>query len=112
MAAGITGIGYNRALTGRDLDSGDLFDPAFEGHVGMFLEMRDTRAGPAVAGRPAGGCHRGRRRRTERLVQQRSGWIVRGYYGNDYLDQLGTGNLWVSMAWSGDVFGLAVDDPT
>ncbi|MGH2684457.1 MAG: ABC transporter substrate-binding protein, partial [Actinomycetota bacterium] len=42
-AAGITGIGYDISLTGRELTSvNDLFDPAFAGRVGLFLEMRDT----------------------------------------------------------------------
>ncbi|MGH2685083.1 MAG: extracellular solute-binding protein, partial [Actinomycetota bacterium] len=36
---------------------------------------------------------------------------VRGFYGNDYLDQLGTGNLAASMAWSGDIFALSLDNP-
>jgi spermidine/putrescine transport system substrate-binding protein len=35
----------------------------------------------------------------------------RGFYGNDYVDQLATGSLAVSMAWSGDVFALALDNP-
>ncbi|HYN35791.1 MAG TPA: extracellular solute-binding protein, partial [Actinomycetota bacterium] len=40
---GITGIAYNEDLTGREITSiEDLFDPAFEGRVGMFSEMRDT----------------------------------------------------------------------
>jgi spermidine/putrescine transport system substrate-binding protein len=36
---------------------------------------------------------------------------VRGFYGNEYADQLATGSLAVSMAWSGDVFALALDNP-
>lgn len=113
-AAGLVGIGYNRALTGRDITSvEDLFDPAFAGHVGMFLEMRDTfnfmfyllgvepeqatLADVEEAGRM--------------LQQQRDDGIVRNYYGNDYLSPLGTGDLWVTMAWSGDVFSLSLDNP-
>jgi spermidine/putrescine transport system substrate-binding protein len=47
----------------------------------------------------------------QRLLEQRDSGIVRGYYGNDYTDQLATGSLWVSMAWSGDVFALQQDNP-
>jgi spermidine/putrescine transport system substrate-binding protein len=113
-AAGITGIGYNRALTGRDLESvEDLFDPAFEGHVGMFKEMRDSFGLVllSMGVEPEEATIDDVEKAADRLVEQREQGIVRAYYGNDYLDQLGTGNLWVSMAWSGDVFGLAVDDP-
>jgi len=34
---------------------------------------------------------------------QKDSGTVRAYYGNDYLDELRSGNLAVSMAWSGDV---------
>ena len=41
--AGITGIAYNPALTGRELRSiNDLLDPEFAGRVAMLSEMRDT----------------------------------------------------------------------
>ena len=41
--SGMTGIGYNPKLTGPEITStDDLFDPAFEGQVGMMTEMRDT----------------------------------------------------------------------
>src|SRR5262245_10458186 len=40
---GFTGIAYNIDVTGRDLAStDDLFDPEFEGKIGMLTEMRDT----------------------------------------------------------------------
>jgi spermidine/putrescine transport system substrate-binding protein len=113
-AAGITGIGYNRALTGRDLTSiDDLFDPAFAGHVGMFSEMRDTynfmllREGKD----PTQATEDDIAAATDELIRIGDTGQFRGFYGNDYLDQLGGGNLWATMAWSGDVFALSVDDP-
>jgi spermidine/putrescine transport system substrate-binding protein len=113
-AAGITGIGYNRALCGRDLTSiEDLFDPAFAGHVGMFSEMRDTynfmllREGKD----PTQATEDDIAAATEELIRIGDTGQFRGFYGNDYLDQLGGGNLWVTMAWSGDVFSLSLDNP-
>jgi spermidine/putrescine transport system substrate-binding protein len=113
-AAGITGIGYNRALTGRDLTSiEDLFDPAFAGRVGMFLEMRDTynfmllKEGKA----PETATLEDIEAATQELIEHRDRGQFRAFYGNDYLDQLGGGNLAATMAWSGDVFALSVDDP-
>jgi spermidine/putrescine transport system substrate-binding protein len=36
---------------------------------------------------------------------------VRGYYGNEYAQELANGSLAVTMAWSGDVFQLQFDNP-
>jgi spermidine/putrescine transport system substrate-binding protein len=30
--------------------------------------------------------------------------VLRKYYGQDYIDDLTRGDLWASMAWSGDIF--------
>ncbi|MBI4260512.1 MAG: spermidine/putrescine ABC transporter substrate-binding protein [Actinobacteria bacterium] len=113
-AAGITGIGYDRSLTGRELTSvEDLFDPAFAGHVGMFTEMRDT-FGLVMLSQgvdPLQATVDDARNAQAKLIEQRDAGIVRSYYGNEYLDQLATGNLWATMAWSGDVFALRVDNP-
>lgn len=113
-AAGITGIGYNRALTGRDLTSiEDLFDPAFAGHIGMFTEMRDTFnfMFHLLGVEPADATLEDAEAATQKLREQADAGLVRGYYGNDYADQLAGGNLWATMAWSGDVFALQLDEP-
>jgi spermidine/putrescine transport system substrate-binding protein len=112
-AAGITGIGYNRELTGRDITSiEDLFDPAFAGSVGMFKEMRDTYNFMFYLEdiEPTEATLDDVEQATEKLRQQVEDGIVRAYYGNDYLDQLAAGNLSITMAWSGDVFGLLDPD--
>lgn len=112
--AGLTGIGYNPELTGRELTSiEDLFDPAFEGHVGMFLEMRDTfgfallSLGIVPNEATIGDVEKAQ----QKLLEQREAGIVRGYYGNEYADGLARGDLWVSMAWSGDIYNLNFDNP-
>lgn len=113
-AAGITGIGYDRSLTGRELTSvEDLFDPAFAGHVGMFTEMRDTFGLIllSMGVEPVSATVEDVERAQQRMIEQRDAGIVRGYFGNDYLDQLAQGNLWATMAWSGDVFALRLDNP-
>jgi spermidine/putrescine transport system substrate-binding protein len=113
-AAGITGIGYDISLTERELTSlDDLFDPAFAGHVGMFLEMRDTFnfALLRLGKDPQRATTADVEEAQQMLLDQKEQGIVRGYYGNDYLDQLAAGNLWVSMAWSGDIFALQLDNP-
>ena len=113
-AAGITGIGYNIELTGREIRSiNDLFDPEFRGKVGMFSEMRDTidfvfYLDGVV---PQEATMADVERAIERLEQQKNDGIVRAYYGNEYTDQLAAGNLALTMAWSGDIFALRQDDP-
>lgn len=113
-AAGMTGIGYDVSLTGRDLTSvEDLFDPAFAGKVGMFKEMQDTWGLIllSLGVEPTNATIADLEKAQQKLIKQREDGIVRGYYGNDYADQLATGSLWVSMAWSGDVFALQLDNP-
>jgi spermidine/putrescine transport system substrate-binding protein len=111
---GITGIGYNRSLAGRTISSfTDLWDPELAGHVGMLTEMVDTMSMTllSLGIEPETATVEDAERATERLLEQRDAGIVRGYYGNDYIDGLGTGDLWATMAWSGDVFFLQQDNP-
>jgi spermidine/putrescine transport system substrate-binding protein len=111
-AAGITGIGYDIEATGRELTSvQDLFDPAFAGRVGMFTEMRDT-FGLVLLSQgvePSQATVEEVEKAQQVLLENRDNF--RGFYGNDYYDQLATGNLAVSMAWSGDIFALSLDNP-
>lgn len=111
---GITGIAYNPSLTGRDITSfADLWDDSFAGHIGMLTEMVDTMSitlltmGVDLEQATIDDAERAQ----ERLLRQRDAGIVRGYYGNDYANGLARGDLWATMAWSGDVFQLQLVDP-
>jgi len=114
-AAGITGIGYNKKLTKRPITSvKDLWDPAFKGRVGMFSDMRDVvNFGLYYNGikPPEKATLDDVENAIQSLQQQRDAGIVRGYYGNDYVDQLASGNLHLTMAWSGDVNFLKSENP-
>ena len=106
--SGITGIAYNSELTGRDITTvEDLFDPAFKGKVGMFTEMRDTMnlvlLGMGVD--PQDATLEDAQAAQQKLLQQREDGIVRQYYGNDYVQPIGNGDLALTMAWSGDILG-------
>jgi spermidine/putrescine transport system substrate-binding protein len=106
--AGITGIAYNPELTGREITSvNDLFDPAFEGKVGMFDEMRDTMhltlLGMGV--KPQEATTEDAKAAQQKLLKQQEDGIVRAYYGNDYVGPLAQGDLALCIAWSGDVVG-------
>ena len=106
--SGITGIAYNPEITGREITSvEDLFDPAFEGKVGMMTEMRDTMnlviLGAGVD--PQDATIEDAEAAQQKLLEQRDKGIVRQYYGNDYVQPLANGDLALTMAWSGDVLG-------
>lgn len=111
---GITGIGYNRDLVGGEISSfADLFDPTLDGHVGMLTEMVDTMNMTLLmmGVDPQEATVADADEAKSRLLEQREAGIVRGYYGNDYLDGLARGDLWASMAWSGDIFYLQQAQP-
>jgi spermidine/putrescine transport system substrate-binding protein len=114
-ATGITGIGYNKKLTKRPITSvKDLWDPAFKGRVGMFSDMRDdVYFGLYYNGviPPDKATLEDVEKAVQVLQQQREAGLVRGYYGNDYIDQLAGGNLYLTMAWSGDVNFLKSENP-
>jgi spermidine/putrescine transport system substrate-binding protein len=112
---GITGIAYNLDATGREIGSvEDLFDPAFNGKIGMLTEMRDT-VGLILLGLgvdpstvttfdDAAGAF-------DQLAGAKSDGQIRAFTGNDYLDDLSTGNFAACIGWSGDVVQLARDNP-
>ncbi len=112
--SGITGIAYNPKLTKRDITSfNDLFDPAFKGKVGMFTEMRDTMnlALLGIGVNPLNATIADATNAQKKLLEQANAGIVRQYYDNSYTDALAKGDLWVTMAWSGDIFQLQFDNP-
>lgn len=110
--SGFTGIAYNPELTGREITGfSDLLDPAFEGRIGMFSEVRDTASLALLYNGvvPAEATEDDVRAAMDVLSEQAP--LVRGYYGNEYAQELATGGLAVTMAWSGDVFQLQFDNP-
>jgi spermidine/putrescine transport system substrate-binding protein len=112
--SGMSAIGYNPTKTGRKLNSiADLFDPKFKGKVTMFSDPHDS-AGLMVllAGK-----------KTEdatlddvlagiaKIDEENKKGQIRRFTGNDYTTDLAKGNVWVSVAYSGDIFQLKSDNP-
>jgi spermidine/putrescine transport system substrate-binding protein len=113
-AVGVTGIGVNRKFVDREITSiNDLFDPAFEQHVGMFLEMRDSVnfALLLLGHDPVNATEAQIDEAFTKLEQQKADGIVRDYFDNSYIGPFNRGDLWVTMAWSGDVNYLKLDNP-
>jgi spermidine/putrescine transport system substrate-binding protein len=112
--SGATGIGYDPRKTGRKLHSiKDLYDPAFKGRVSFLSEPYDS-ASLVLLGEgkdPSTATLDDLMNAIDKIeALQRSGQIRR-FTGNDYTTDLTKGNLWVSIAYSGDLVQLKADNP-
>ena len=112
--SGMTGVGYNPKKTGRELTSiNDIFDPKFKGQVTMLTEMRDT-LGLVMLGLgkdPANCTVDDAKAACAKIKKARESGHIREFTGNDYAADLAAGNIAVAIAWSGDIQGLAADNP-
>jgi spermidine/putrescine transport system substrate-binding protein len=112
--SGMTGLGYNPKRTGRELTSiNDIFDPKFKGQVTMLTEMRDT-LGLVMLGLgkdPTACTVDDAKAACDKIKQYRENGHIRAFTGNDYAEDLAAGNISAAIAWSGDIQGLAADNP-
>ena len=109
---GLTGIGYDPNLTGREITTfDDLLDPEFSGVAGGFSDMRDMFGLTllSLGVHPADATVDDVKRAQEKLVALPKGHF-RGFYGNEYYDALAAGDLAISVAWSGDVSQMVLND--
>jgi len=115
-----TGLGYNRASTGRDLTSvADLFDPALAGRVTLLRDMRATlplvylalQAQGKASDRPPAAMTAGDARAAIDYLRPfvESGHI-RAFTGSEYLTDLGSGDTWAALVQSGDFASSASPD--
>src|SRR4051794_22844250 len=112
--SGMTAIGYNAKKTGRKLNSiNDLFDPKFKGKVTFLSDPRDS------AGLVAIGMGKKMDSVTlddilaaiDKIDEANKQGQIRRFTGNDYTVDLAKGNVWVPVAYSGDISGLLPDNP-
>jgi spermidine/putrescine transport system substrate-binding protein len=111
--SGITGIGYNKKLTKREITTfDDLLDPAFKGVTGLFSEMRDTLslAIGSLGKDPTTATADDARAAAAKLKEAAERDQFRNFYGNEYYDELANGNLALTIAWSGDVSQMKLYD--
>jgi spermidine/putrescine transport system substrate-binding protein len=112
--SGMTGIAYNSKETGPVTSIQQLLtDPKLKGKVTCLTEMPDTmglvmqsngddptKVDPAAFDKAIG-----------TLKDAVDSGQVRRFTGNDYGDDLSSGNVAAAMAWSGDVVQLQLDNP-
>ncbi len=114
--SGITGIGYNPALVSEEITSmTQLFDPSFiekySGQIGMFTEMRDSMSFALLHNGIVPSEATIADVEAAQATLQAQAPHVRGYFGNEYAQGLADRSLAITMAWSGDVFQLQLDNP-
>jgi spermidine/putrescine transport system substrate-binding protein len=112
--SGTTALGYNPAKTGRKLHSiGDLFDPKFKGKVTMLSDPHDSAglmvllAGKKTEDATLDDVLAG----IDKIDQENKKGQIRRFTGNDYTTDLAKGNVWVAVAYSGDIVQLQKQNP-
>jgi len=106
--SGLTALAYNPKLTKRPITSfNDLFDPAFKGKITMFGDDEDyptlTMIGMGID--PVTSTEEDWKRAAEKMKELRP--QLREYIDNaGEAEVLSSGNAWISMAYSGDIFIL------
>lgn len=105
-AGGLTGIAYNPKYVEEVKSIADLWNPKYKGKVGMMLDTQEVaNFGMFALGiDPDKSTEADWKKAGEKLKQQRDAGLVRKYYENDYVDALARGDIWITMAWSGDIF--------
>jgi spermidine/putrescine transport system substrate-binding protein len=108
--SGITGIAYNTEFVKDEITSiAQLFDAKYKGRVGMMGDSQELgNFGMFALGiDPEKSTPADWQRAATKLREQRDSKIVRKYYEQDYVDAVSKGDVWLTMAWSGDVYSLA-----
>jgi spermidine/putrescine transport system substrate-binding protein len=108
--SGLTGIAYRpeavEALGRKPRSIADLWDRRLGKHVGMMKDLTDLGSFGLLAEGvdPAESTLADWLRAASRLREQRASGVVKDYYGQGYIGALQRGDLWITQAWSGDVF--------
>ncbi|CAN5503486.1 spermidine/putrescine ABC transporter substrate-binding protein [soil metagenome] len=109
--SGMTGLGYDSEVTGELTSLDALWDEQWAGRVTYLSDMRDAVGLSALRlGYPPEEITD--EQFDEALAEIQSAvdaGIVRRFTGNDYLQDLTSGDAVLSMAWSGDMIQLQFD---
>jgi spermidine/putrescine transport system substrate-binding protein len=111
----ITGLGYDPDKVGGELTSvEDLLDPALKGKITMLDSMEDTvglfllEMGVDPSGEIDPAAYDEAVAKVQKAVDDDQ---IRQFTGNDYTGPLSKGDVWASIAWSGDIVILQPDNP-
>jgi spermidine/putrescine transport system substrate-binding protein len=112
--SGFSGIAYNLEVTGREITStADLWDPEFKGKVTLFSDLRDG-LGQVLLSQGVnfddGVTEEQIQAAADKVAEEKSKGQIRRFTGNDYSDDLVSGNVAIAQAYSGDVAQLMLDN--
>jgi spermidine/putrescine transport system substrate-binding protein len=105
--SGMTGLGYDNAVTGEQTSLNSLWtdDPKWKGKVTFLNEMRDAIGLTMLKlGKdPSQATQADADAAVAEMQKAVDAGIVRAFMGNDYAEDLVSGNVVLAMAWSGDI---------
>jgi spermidine/putrescine transport system substrate-binding protein len=102
---GMTGIAWNTKYVKEPITSFmDLFNEKYAGKIGMFgNDDTPTLAMIALGINPETSTPDDWQKAADLLIQQRDSGVVRKYYTQDFLTAFQNEDIWLTMAWSGDI---------
>jgi len=112
--SGMTGLGFDKAKTGDLTSVNEFFDPKYKGKVDYLTEMRDTigltmlKLGLDPSKATKDDCDAA----IVEIKKAKDAGIIRAFKGNEYAEDLKSGNIVLSMAWSGDIVQAQPDKPS
>lgn len=114
--SGMTGLGYDSAVTG-DLTSLSALwtdDPRWKGKVTFLTEMRDTIGLTLhhLGKDPSQATEADLDLAVAEIKKALDAGIIRAFTGNEYAEDLVSGNVVLAMAWSGDVIAKQAEKDT
>ena len=105
--SGMTGLGYDTAVTGELTSLASLWeaDPKWTGKVTFLTEMRDSIGLTLLKlGKdPAQATQADADVAIAEIQKAIDAGIIRAFTGNEYAEDLVSGNVVLAMAWSGDI---------
>lgn len=112
--SGMVGLAYNKAATKRPITKiEDLWDPAFKGRVSLLSDVQDGLGMVLLSqgNSPEDPTTEGVKKAVDTIRENKDKGQIRKFTGNDYAEELASGNVVVAQAYSGDVVQLKADNP-
>ncbi len=110
---GMTGIWVNTKLAPEIRSVNDLFDPQYKGKVTFLQEMRDS-VPLVMRGMGVEDVSEASREEwtaaIDKLRSAAESGQIRRFTGNDYTEDLTSGNVVASIGWSGDAYLIGTPD--
>jgi spermidine/putrescine transport system substrate-binding protein len=104
--SGMTGIAYNTKFVDEEITTLEqMLNPKYAGHVGMFNNTADSQnlAMVELGINPETSTQEDWEQARDFLQQFNDSGVLRGWFDQAYLTGIENEDLWVTMAWSGDI---------